>query len=242
MVLTMMTSPYALGEGLVQTVAAHGGNAAVDELFRDAPTHESSLLDPFQVLAGHTGATKVDEPKVKAGEKKFDSGEFGELTWYLMLAERLPQLDALAAADGWGGDAYVAYEHNGDSCARMTYTGRTPRDSMRMFTALQRWVAAAPGSPAKVSRDGDLVRFESCDPGKAGVVGKDTSQDAVGLLTARTYLGVTILRSGAPENAARCVAGRLVRAFPLSQLVDPKFGADDPAVQARVRQLAVGCR
>ncbi len=56
--ITMMTSPYTLGEGLVQAVAADGGNAAVDHLFRHPPTHESSLLDPFQVLAGHTGAAR----------------------------------------------------------------------------------------------------------------------------------------------------------------------------------------
>ena len=49
-----MTAPYTLGEGLVQTVAANGGNAAVDRLFRRPPTHETALLDPFRVLAGDT--------------------------------------------------------------------------------------------------------------------------------------------------------------------------------------------
>ena len=47
------------------------------------------------------------------------------LTWYLMLAERLPLRESLAAADGWGGDAYVGFERGGDSCARIAYTGRT---------------------------------------------------------------------------------------------------------------------
>jgi hypothetical protein len=45
-VMAMMSAPYTLGEGLVQTVAQEGGNAAVDRLLRHPPTHESALLDP----------------------------------------------------------------------------------------------------------------------------------------------------------------------------------------------------
>lgn len=136
-VVTMMTSPYVLGEGMVQAVAASGGNTEVDDLFRHPPAHESSLLDPFEVLAGHTSADRVDVPAVRAGEKKFDSGELGVLTWYLLLAERLPLRDALAAADGWGGDAYVAFERHGESCVRTTYRGRTRGAGKHMFSALR---------------------------------------------------------------------------------------------------------
>jgi hypothetical protein len=240
-VITMMTSPYTLGEGLVRAVAAKGGNAAVDALFRHAPTHESSLLDPFQVLAGRTNATKVDVPKLRAGEKKFDSGELGVLTWYFMLAERLPLRDALAAADGWGGDAYVAFEHAGDSCARATYVGDTPRDTSQMFSALRRWVAAAPGSPADVSRQGDTVRFDSCDPGKAAHVGKDASVNAAELVAVRTDLGIDMMHSGASKKRARCLSGRLVGAFSISQLTNPRFGVGDPAIAARLQQIGAGC-
>jgi hypothetical protein len=240
-VVTMMTSPYVLGEGLVQAVAASGGNTEVDDLFRHPPTHETSLLDPFEVLAGHTSADKVDVPGVRAGEEKFDSGELGVLTWYLMLAERLPLRDALAAADGWGGDAYVAFERHGESCVRTTYRGRTKVAGKHMFSALRRW-GAAPGSPAEVRRTGATVSFESCDPGTAANVGKDASKDAVGLVATRTNLGVALLRSGAPEASAHCLSGRLVRAFSVKQLTDPTFGANDPAVRTRIQQLAAGCR
>ncbi len=239
-IVTMLTSPYTLGQGLVETVAAKGGNVAVDALFRDSPTHESSLLDPFQVLADDRGASKVPTPKLETGEKKFDSGEFGVLTWYLMLAQRIPLLDALAAADGWGGDAFVAFERDGVSCARMSYAGDSPRSTARMYSALRRWVAA-PGTPATVSRDGDVVRMESCDPGKAATAGKDASERAVGLVTVRTSLGLGIVRSGLPEKTARCLAGRLVQTYPAAKLVDPKFGAGDRAVQAQIRRLAARC-
>ena len=109
-----------------------------------------------------------------------------------------------------------------------------------MLHALRRWIAAAPGSAA-VSRNGDRVLFESCDPGTAADVGNDASLDALELAATRTYLGVGILRSGAPRKLARCVSGRVARAFPVSQLVDPKFGAGGSA-RTRVQQIVAGCR
>ncbi len=241
-VLTMISSPYTLGQSLVQTVAQDGGNRAVDALFAHVPTHETALLDPFEVVAGHTSASTVETPALGAGEKKFDSGELGVLTWYLMLAERLPLRESLAAADGWGGDAYVGFERGGDSCARISYTGRTTAATGRMYDDLRRWVAAAPGSPASVQRDGSRLLFESCDPGTSADVGRDASVKAVNLVVTRTYLGLGILRSGAPAAVSRCLAGRLVDAFPVAKLVDPKFGAGDPAVAARVGRVAAACR
>lgn len=240
-VITEMTSPYTLGEGLVQTVATNGGNAAVDGLLRKPPTHESALLDPFRVLLGGTTATRVAVPTLAAGEKKFGSGELGVLTWYFMLAERLPLTEALAAADGWGGDAYVGFERNGTTCARMDFAGETSTDTARMLSALQQWVAAVPGTPASVRRGGQDVRFDSCDPGTSVPAGQDDSEDAVNLVTARTSIGVAVARSGASKPTARCLAGRMVQTYSLSQLTDPTFGRDDPTVQAQIQQFAAAC-
>ena len=223
-------------------MATDGGNAAVDELLADTPSHDVTLLDPFRVLTEDEAAREVKAPVARRGEKELDSGEFGALTWYLMLAERLPLLDALAAADGWGGDAYVAYEKAGRSCVRMAYTGATRADTGRMLSAVRRWVDAAPGSPATVSEAGGGLRLESCDPGKAAAGGNDMSAEAVELVSVRTGLGAGLLKAGATNAVARCVAGRLVETYSVSQLSDPTFGTGDPAVQARVQQLAAGCR
>ena len=241
-VIAMQTSPYTLGAGLVQTVAAQGGNAAVDRLFRRTPTHETALLDPFRVLNADTGSAHVAPPTLSAAEKKFDSGELGVLTWYLMLAERLPLPQALAAADGWGGDAYVAFTESGNTCARMTYAGRTAADTARMDGALQAWVAAGPGSAASVTRVGNEVRFQSCDPGETAQVGADDSQEAIGLVAARTQIGDEVMRSGASHTQARCLAGRMVETYALSQLTDPTFGQNDPTIQTQLQQMAAFCR
>ena len=241
-VLTMISSPYTLGEAMVQAVAEDGGNAAVDRLFRDTPEHEAVLLDPFEILAGDVGASQVEVPKPQEGEERFDSGEFGALTWYFMLAERLPILDALHATDGWGGDGYLAFERGGTSCARVEYSGRTSGATRDMYVALTHWAAAGPRGAAKAVMDGSRVLFESCDPGTEVKVGNDVSTRALELATVRTYLGVGILHAGAPQELARCVAGRLVGAYPLAKLEDPTFGANDPAVKARVQKMAAGCR
>ena len=123
---------------------------------------------PSASWPGGTAAKKVAVPKILAGEKKFDSGELGVLTWYVMLAQRLPLPQALAAADGWGGDAFVAFQHDGTTCVRADYTGRTPADTARMYTALLGWQAAAPGTSATVSRAGGVVRIPVVRPRRCG--------------------------------------------------------------------------
>ena len=240
--LTVFSADYTLGEALIQVVAEDGGNSGLDDLLLHTPTNDAALLDPFDVLSGDDEVTEVDDPDLEAGEKKIDSSDFGPLTWYFMLAERLPLLDALAVVDGWGGDASVAFERDGTTCARIGYTGDSPGDTAAMYAALQRWIAAAPGAPSKVDLQGNLVTFESCDPGTAAKVGKDASDEAVALIANRAYLGLGIMRAGTSAPYAHCMSRRLVETFPVERLNDPGFGKDDPAIQARVQRLIAACR
>lgn len=239
-VVTLETAPYALGEAVVAAVAEDGGNDAVDDLFTDTPKHEAALLDAFEVLTDDTDADDVDVPELGAGEEKFASGEFGSLTLFFMLAERLPLKDALATADGWDGDKYVAYTSGGKSCVQIALEGDSDDDRDRMETSLRAWANKTPGSPISVERDDDLVRFRSCDPGTKGPAGKDASQDALTLVTARTYLGVTLMKGGATPSRAGCLSDALLRNFTIAQLNDEKL-ADDPAVKEKIQGLAASC-
>jgi hypothetical protein len=181
----------------------------------------------------------VSTPAVRPGEQEFDHGEFGALTWYLMLAARLTPQTALHAADGWAGDAYVGYQAAGRSCARMTFAGKTPADAARMTSALQQWVAGS--ATAQVTPAGGRVTVQSCDPGTGVQVGNDDSDQAVEVVAVRTGIGIGLLRAGVPDSTVGCLAGRLVDTYPVSSLADPTFGAGDAAVQARVRELAAEC-
>jgi len=241
-VVTMMTSPYALGEGLAQAADATGGNVAVDRLLRHTPTHDAVLLDPMAAVTGRPRAVHVPTPALQPGEKKFDSGEFGAVTWYLMLAARLTPQSALTAADGWGGDAFVGYRSEGRTCARMTFAGRMPADTARMTGALQQWVAAGSSSTAHVNTLGGRVSLESCDPGTGVRSGNDDSDAAIDVVTVRTSLAIGLVRRGLPDSTADCMADRMVQAFSVASLVDPSFGADDPATAADLQQIALACR
>ncbi|HET6168321.1 MAG TPA: hypothetical protein VFE07_15935 [Marmoricola sp.] len=238
-VVTMFTSPYALGQAMVQAAAATGGNAAVDALFRDPPTHDSVMLDPLAGLDTPDRPDKVAVPALRSGEKEFESGEFGALSLYFVLAERMPVVDALAAIDGWNGDAFVGFDRNGTTCVRSAVRGDTDQATARLLGALRTWAAGSPGSSAKVARDGALVRFESCDPGTKTALGRDASIQALQTVTIRSQLGAEFVKAGLPTEAARCSADTVVRSFPFSTLTASKLSAADTN---RVRSIVLSCR
>jgi hypothetical protein len=62
------------------------------------------------------------------------------------------------------------------------------------------------------------------------------------LVATRAGIAIGISQSGVPAAAAHCIAGRLIQDYPVSDLVDPSFGANDPTVQAHIQQIAVECR
>jgi hypothetical protein len=243
-VVTMLSSPYTLGEGLAQAASAAGGNRAVDRLLRETPTHDIALLDPLDAVRDpfpHTADVPV--PALTSGEKEFDSGDFGALTWYLLLAARIAPKAALAAADGWGGDAFVAYhDSTGTACATMTYAGRTAADTRLMTTALRQWVAAGSSADAQVSTAGGRVSLQSCDPGTGVRSGNDDSDQAVKVAAVRIGLAVGLIRHGVPDSSAECMARKMVQTFPVTALVSPTFGVNDTSVQASLQQMALACR
>jgi hypothetical protein len=82
-----------------------------------------------------------------------------------MLSGRLDPLVALAAADGWGGDAAVAYELGDRTCVRAAVRGDTAVDTSELWHALAAWAAGGPAGAATVREsDAGDVAFESCVP------------------------------------------------------------------------------
>ncbi|MGH3507769.1 MAG: hypothetical protein ACRDO2_11250 [Nocardioidaceae bacterium] len=239
---TMVGAPYALGEVMLELAIEIDGDDAVDTLFAEPPTTDEHLLDPWTLIADHDIALEVPEPDLAPGERKFDVGRFGALMWLFVLAERIPLDQALDAADGWDGDAYVGFERGGDTCVRVRYRGETARDRTQMQRALTHWRAAMPGSTASVDRVGRDLDFESCDPGATAEVGTDSSSDALGLALMRTRIAVGLVGGPGDRETTRCYADRLVHAFTINQLTDPDFDADRPAVQRTMRDLFLSCQ
>lgn len=240
--VTLMSAPYALGEPLVTLVGSEG-NEAVDALFDDPPRTEEVLLDPF--IHGTPAEEPVDVPDAEStgATEAFDSGEFGALTLYLVLAERLDAIAALAAADGWGGDHYTAREVDGRTCVSAVFTGDSPDDTTELADALRSW-ADGGESEADVRREGDLVHLHTCDPGPGAAPRPDTSgasEEALTAVATRSAIASMLIdQAGMPAPVARCTGGAMLEEFTMEELnsTDMEALAD---LQERMMKVMTGC-
>ncbi|MEM9036591.1 MAG: hypothetical protein AAGD18_18495 [Actinomycetota bacterium] len=220
---TFFATPYVYGEAMLAVVDAIDGTEGIDELLRNPPPSEEALLDPW-ILAGDEDPIEVETPALADDEEEIDAGEVGSPSWLLLLAERVDVDVALEAADGWGGDAYVAFRRDGVVCVRVDWQGDTEADVAQMRGALDAWVAAGPDGAASVEdRDGGL-RFESCDPGEgAEGITRDASEAALVASITRTYAGLGFFEGGATVEEARCVGDGILDIFDLDDLQDPEY-------------------
>lgn len=240
--VTLMSAPYALGEPLVTLVGTEG-NEAVDALFEDPPRTEEVLLDPF--IHGTPAEQVVEVPEVEApdGGEPFDSGEFGALTLYLVLAERMEPTVALAAADGWGGDHYAAHVQDDRTCVTAVFTGDSPEDTTELAEALTTW-ADSGDSEADVRREGELVHLHTCDPGEDGTSESDdsgASEEALTAVATRAAIAsVLIDQTGMPASAARCTGGAMLEEFTMEELTSTDM-KELAGLQQRMMKLMTGC-
>ena len=157
----------------------------------------------------------------------------------MVLSERLPPEQALTAVDGWGGDAYAAYERDGVSCVTINYRGDTPEDLAQMQTALQAWVAKRPQGA------GQRASSRTADPGlrvlrpgqgrrQGGHPGSrwTRSPSRSAAPTSRWSWS----RAAATSRSPAARADRLVREFTIAQLNNPHLDQD------RVIRTIAPCR
>jgi hypothetical protein len=238
----MQGAPYALGPSLVELIAAEGGNDAVDDAFADPPASTEHIVDPRSYFAGDS-ADEVTAPAVPTGGDQIgEDDRVGALPLFLLLSERIDPLDALSAADGWGGDAYVVYDRGGTACVDLAVQGDSARDGEELLRAFEAWVAAGPPGAAQVRSDGDLALVTACDPGNQG----DPSGLAVDALTLPTARAQVMLAAGGTAgdvDEAFDAADCFVRTVPLDQLVEANESPEPPAaVMAAIDRAVAGCR
>ena len=238
-------APYNFGEPFVDVVVSAVGQKAVDDALREPPKSDAELLDPFRYLA-HETVKPVATPKLAAGEKRTDDGAFGAIALYLVLAQQMNPGKALAATDNWGGDAYVNYTRQGRGCVRADFTGKDAAATTALADTLQQWAHGLPSGAATVSRQGDLIELNSCDPGAAAA--KSATGDlstAVGVAVTRTQLGHAFMDQGMLPAQAQCTARRFLAAFSpaeLASLVNAQSEDELPATtQQRAQAASLAC-
>jgi hypothetical protein len=134
--------PYAYGPDLVEAVVDAGGPPRLDAAFASPPASSEHVLDPRRYLRGDDPRTV---PVPAADGPAFDDGEIGELFLVLMLDAELGNRDAVAAANGWGGDRYVAWTEGDRTCVRMDFVMDTDGDTAELADALSRWAGERQG-------------------------------------------------------------------------------------------------
>lgn len=144
--------PYAFGPGLVQALLDAGGQARLDRAFARPPESSEQVLDPSRYLRGDRPVVVAVPP---ADRPPFDEGEIGELFLALMLQAELGDGQARTAAQGWGGDRYVAWRDGGRTCVRMRFVMDTAADEAELVQALAEWAAQR---PAAASASGTSLR------------------------------------------------------------------------------------
>jgi hypothetical protein len=239
--VAMQGAPYALGPSLVELIAVEGGNDAVDDAFEDPPASTEHMVDPRSYFAGDS-AHEVTAPVLPTGGEQIgEDDRLGALPLFLLLSERIDPLEALTAADGWGGDAYVAYDRGGTVCMDLAVQGDSTRDGEELLRAFQAWVAAGPPGAAEVQSDGDLTLVTACDPGDQGPSG--LAVDSLTLPAARAQAMWAAGGSATDADETFDAADCFVRAVPLDQLVKANESPEPPAaVMAAIDRAVADCR
>lgn len=136
--------PYVVGPEFVRAVLDAGGQARLAEAFARPPVTTEQILHPARFLAGE-GSRAVARPT--ADGRPIDRGVLGELGLLLMLDRSVDHDVALRAAEGWGGDSYVAWnDGRGRTCVRTNFVMDTPRDATELSAALRTWAARNRGA------------------------------------------------------------------------------------------------
>lgn len=144
--LDTLSFPYTFGVEFVKAVVKAGGQARLDAAFVNPPNTSEQILHPQRFLAGE-GPKPVADPA--ADGKVIDHGvvgEFGLLLMFLDTKRPLSQAVADRAAEGWGGDRYVAWDSGDKTCLRANFVMDTPTDTDQLASALKDWATREPAA------------------------------------------------------------------------------------------------
>ncbi len=203
--------PYIYGSRYLAVLRDADGVKRVNRAFAEPPTSEEQIIDPVAASAAQA-PKRIPAPKLARDEKRHgDVDDFGALSMYLVLAARLDPKVALTAAEGWGGDRYVAYSKRGtdQECVRVAIQGDTAADTQEIADAFDQWIAALPDGAASLQRGAERLTLTACDVGGVTAPTEATLDAAVDLLVIRDDIALEFLKADAPAKSARCAADRL---------------------------------
>lgn len=152
-------SPYVLGPPVVSSVVADGGYEALNRMLRlKSLGSDERLLDPMSP----SGVPKFDaefEMVDPDGNEWFD-GWIGAFGWYHAIAPSAGAETALQAIQGYDNDVFVAFERDGQVCARFDVWFDTRNDAAEFTQAIVGWGVVS----NIINPNRTTVRLDLCEP------------------------------------------------------------------------------
>jgi hypothetical protein len=150
--------PYSAGLAFVQSVATQGGEQAVDHLLGDLPTSTEQVIHPAAYPSDTPTSVDVPDltPALGAGWGDLDVMQVGEEWLNAMLALRLDDAIAAAAAAGWDGGVYRAFTNGKEVGVVLATAWDTGADATEFARAADDWISRG-SAPARVRRDDTRV-------------------------------------------------------------------------------------
>ena len=156
--LELQFGRYRYGETFAAALWAEGQDA-VDEAFANPPATSELILDPESFLRGAAPDAGINVPPADA--TSFTSGVWGEAAWAAVLSDTFDRADALEFANGWGGDAYVAWRTSTGACVRTHIAADTADELDEYALALEEWARQQSGREIFYPT-ADLIRVTAC--------------------------------------------------------------------------------
>lgn len=153
------SDPYALGLPLVTMITADGNYDELNSMLRQKSLgSDERLVDPLTPSAtpvNSARSTMVDPD----GNEWFD-GWIGAFAWYRAIAPGVGAESAIEAIHGYDDDVFVAFERDGEICARFDVWFNSGIDAAQFGEVVATWGVET----ERIGFDRSSVRFDLCEP------------------------------------------------------------------------------
>ena len=146
-VLVSFGFPFTAGLRLANALATAGGEGRLSTALQGPPVSTEQVLRPEKYTAAEAPRAV---PAPAADGNIVMQGSLGQLDLSLMLAEVLEAGYAEGAADGWGGDSYVAWGNGGQTCVRLAIDMDNADETTELGEALVDWAAEGRARQSRV--------------------------------------------------------------------------------------------
>ncbi len=154
-VIQSLFFPYDEGRSFVGELYDAGGFAAVDAAYRKPPTSTEHIIHPPTYLAGQPSAPPaIPDLGAATGCALVTTGSVGQFDMRAILSQRLTNVEAGRAVEGWNGDAFGLVRCGAALGLADRWVTDAAADAGRLLDAINRWAGSWSGGGRAPGADG----------------------------------------------------------------------------------------